>query len=89
MMDIKKLVKSYRKAVDVVCANKCIQLTEDKEIKFEWQGKEVKTTYRKGFVVPDVSDQMLSDWVKINYIVNQVFQEQQEELNKLLEEVGL
>ena len=89
MIDVKKLVKSYKRAVDVVCANKCIQLEEDKEITFQWQGKEVSQIYKKGFVVPDVSEKMLADWIKINYIVNQVFQEQQDELNKLLEEVDL
>lgn len=88
-MNHKQLAESYKRAIDSVCSNKAMQLTEDREFCFKIKNEEVKQVYKKGFVIPDVSEDLLLKWVKINYMVNQEYINNKEAMEEELKKVGL
>jgi len=88
-MNIEKLMESYKKAIKECTTKGSKILTEEKEVKFVVEGQEVIQVYRAGFIVPDVSEENLVKWIKINYLVNLARKRNKELVDKELEKIGL
>jgi rRNA-processing protein FCF1 len=88
-MNLKKLAESYKKAVETCCCKEIKTLKEDKVFKFKIGGKNIEQVYKKGFIVPDLSESLLGKWVKINYMINAEFEDNGREILKELEKIGL
>ncbi len=88
-MNIEKLIESYKKAIKECCTKGSKVLKEEKEVKFTVEGQEVIQIYRAGFIVPDIDDESLVKWIKINYLVNLARKRDKILVDEKLKELGL
>lgn len=88
-MNIEKLMESYKKAIKECTTKGSKILQKEKIVKFTVEGEEVVQIYRAGFIVPNIDEENLVKWIKINYLVNLARKRNKELVDKELEKIGL
>lgn len=88
-MDIKKLVESFKRAIDQICIKSTREIKELETYSFDIAGVKKEIKLNKGVIVPDIEKKTMEKWLKINYIINQEFLKNEAELEKELIKYGL
>lgn len=88
-MNIEKLMESYKKAIKECTTKGSKILEKEKIVKFTVEEEEVIQVYRAGFIVPNIDEERLVKWVKINYLVNLARKRDKELVDLKLSEIGL
>ena len=88
-MNIEKLMESYKKAIKECTTKGSKILDKEKIVKFTVEGEEVIQVYRAGFIVPNIDEEKLVKWIKINYLVNLARKRDKELVDLKLSEIGL
>ncbi len=88
-MNIEKLMESYKKAIQECTTKGSKILDKEKTVRFTVEGEEVVQVYRAGFIIPNIDEENLVKWIKINYLVNLARKRDKELVDLKLKEFGL